>query len=127
MQKCTITNINCQHNAFLESTEMSIIYKKLGKIHNEQILKHNRLKPSQVLTLSDHLFSGLYYSIKHNEVVLQRLTQIAISNVLVLSATHTINIIIVITIWLYEMTILDDCIAVSLQVATWLVIIVKLD
>ena len=34
--KCTIININCQHNAYLESIKMSIIGKKLGKCQKAQ-------------------------------------------------------------------------------------------
>ena len=43
LQKYTITNINCQHNAYLESIKTSIICRKLGKRqkHNKQILKLN--------------------------------------------------------------------------------------
>ena len=46
IQKCIIININCQHNAYLESIKMSIVGRKLGnaKKHNEQILEHNRVK-----------------------------------------------------------------------------------
>ena len=39
--------MNCQHNAYLESIQTSIIGRKLGKCQkdNRQILEHNRLRP----------------------------------------------------------------------------------
>ena len=48
MQKCTIINIYCQHNAYLESIKTSIIDRNWGnaKKDNEQIMEHNRLKPN---------------------------------------------------------------------------------
>ena len=66
MQKCTIININCQHNAYLESIKMSIIGRKLGKCqkHNEQILEHNILNLSRsIITCGSYVYKCLTHAI----------------------------------------------------------------
>ena len=63
------------------------------------------------------------YSIEHDEVVLQK----GYTNSYIKSIGSFSQALIQLIMAGYMKWLLDDCITVSIQVATWLVIIVKLD